>query len=270
MSTPMWFVKLIEKGFPARFALAGLTRAPVLGRLLDRWLFEGDEIVYLPRERVISVGREIEQPAQTMLPSQVVHHFIDRAQYHWIMNFCICRESSNCRDYPQTLGCLFLGKAVLDINPEMGRLVSREEAHAHATKCREAGLFHLVGKNKLDTVWLGLKSGDRLLTICNCCPCCCLWRFTPNIAPRIRSKISRMPGISVRVTENCQGCGTCVDTCFIKNIRLEDGLSVIGDGCLGCGNCVEACPNDAIVMVNQSGQHIDEVIRRLEKVVSVQ
>jgi len=32
---------------------------------------------------------------------------------------------------------------------------------------------------------------------------------------------------------------------------------------------VETCPNNAIVMVNQSGVHIDEVIQRLEKAVTV-
>jgi len=92
----------------------------------------------------------------------------------------------------------------------------------------------------------------------------------PYIDRRIRSKISRLPGISVHVTEDCQGCGTCVDACFVKNIRLENGHSVIGDDCMGCGNCVEICPNDAIVMVNGAGRHIDEVIQRLEKIVSVQ
>jgi NAD-dependent dihydropyrimidine dehydrogenase PreA subunit len=270
MSRPVWLVSLIEMGFPGRFALARLTRVPVLRKLLDRWLFEGDDIVYLPRERVISVGRDLGEPSQTVLPSQIVHHFIDRAEFHWIMNFCICRESSNCRDYPATLGCLFLGKAVLGINPKMGRLVSREEAHQHARKCRDAGLFHLVGKNKLDTVWLGVGPGDRLLTICNCCPCCCLWRFTPYIDRRIASKITRMPGISVRVTDQCTGCGTCSSSCFIDNIGQQDGRSVIGEACLGCGNCVETCPNGAIVMVNESGVHIDEVIRRLEKAVTVQ
>jgi len=270
MSRPVWLVKMIEMGFPYRFALARLTRAPVLGKLLDRWLFEGDDIIYLPRDRVISIGRDLEESQQTMLPSQIVHHFIDRAEYHWIMNFCICRESSNCRDYPITLGCLFLGKAVLGINPKLGRLVSREEAHRHARKCREAGLYHLVGKNKLDTVWLGVGPGEQLLTICNCCPCCCLWRFTPYIDRRIASKIRRMPGISVRVTESCTGCGVCIDACFINNIRQEGERAVIGDDCLGCGNCVEMCPDGAIVMVNESGVHIDEVIRRLENVVTVQ
>jgi ferredoxin len=270
MSRPVWLVKLIEAGFPGRFALARLTGVPLLGKLLDKWLFDGDDIVYLPRDRVITIGQSLEEPQQTVLPSQIVHHFIDRAEYHWIMDFCICRESSSCRDYPESLGCLFLGKAVLGINPKMGRLVSREEAHQHAKKCREAGLFHLVGKNRLDSVWLGVGPGERLLTICNCCPCCCLWRFIPYIDRRIASKITRLPGISVRVTDQCIGCGACTSSCFVKNIRQEDGHSVIGEGCLGCGNCVETCPNGAIIMVNESGVHIDEVIRRLEKVVSVQ
>jgi hypothetical protein len=56
----------------------------------------------------------------------------------------------------QSLGCLFMGKAVLGINPALGRLVSKEEAHEHIRRCNEKGLFHLIGRNKLDTVWLGI------------------------------------------------------------------------------------------------------------------
>ncbi|MCX6005614.1 MAG: 4Fe-4S binding protein [Chloroflexi bacterium] len=265
MSRPIWLVKLIEIGFPQRFLFARLTRVKILGRVLDRWLFEGDDIMYLPRDRVVSVDINLDTSDQLVLPSQVVHHFIETAGYHWIMNFCICRESSKCKDYPQNMGCLFLGKAVLGINPKLGRIVTREEAHEHVRKCREAGLFHLVGRNKLDTVWLGIKQGDQLLTICNCC----LWRFIPDIAPHIARKVTKMPGVQVEVTDACIGCGTCVSACFINNIKQINGHSVIGDGCLGCGNCVEACPNHAIKLIANDRQYVGNSIERLARVINV-
>ena len=270
MSRPIWMVKLIEIGFPLRFMLARLTRLPLLDRAFERWLFEKDDIIYVPKDRVVSVNQDLEPPGQTVLPSEVIHRFIDTANYHWVMNFCICRESSNCKDYPQSLGCLFMGKAVLGINPALGKLVSKEEAHEHIRRCNEKGLFHLVGRNKLDTVWLGVGPGENLLTVCNCCPCCCLWRFMPFINPQIAGKITRMPGVCVEVTEACTGCGTCQTACFIGKISLVEGRSMIAEGCVGCGHCVEICPNHAIKLSVNDNLYVDRSVERLVRVVSVE
>ena len=79
MSRPLWFVRLVKKIFPGRFLVARLTRVPVLGKMIERWLFEGDALIYLPRERVIHVGRSLEPPQEMVLPSQVVEHFIGPA-----------------------------------------------------------------------------------------------------------------------------------------------------------------------------------------------
>ena len=194
MSRPTWFIDLIKKTFPGRFRFAALTKVPIIGRAVDRALFAGDDIIYLPKDNVIPIGRAIPGPESLVLPSQIVEHFIEQAAYHWIMNFCICRDASACRDYPIALGCLFLGEAVLEINPQHGHLVSKEEALAHARRCREAGLVHLIGRNKLDTVWLGIGPSNKLMTICNCCPCCCLWRMLPQIDPAIGHKVQSSAG----------------------------------------------------------------------------
>jgi len=164
-----------------------LTRVPGFRGLIDKMLFDGDHLIYLPKDNVVNMNVEIEPPESMVLPSQVVEHFIQKARYHWIMNFCICRESTKCQDYPRDLGCLFLGEAVLNINPAFGRRVSKEEALEHVRRCREAGLVHLIGRNKLDTVWLGTGPGEKLLTICNCCPCCCLWLVLPTLHESIGS-----------------------------------------------------------------------------------
>ena len=254
MARPTWLVALIRAGFPARFMLAGLTRWPVLGNILEKWLFAGDDLVIVPSDRVIKIDRPIDLPDQVMLPSLLVERFINEANYHWIMDDCICRQASHCKDYPVGLGCLFLGQAALGINPKLGRRVSREEALAHARKCREAGLVHLIGRNKLDAVWLGVGPGNKLLTICNCCPCCCLWKVLPVISGDIGNRVKKMPGVSVRVTDGCSGCGICADkVCFINAISMDAGMAVISAACRGCGRCALACPLDAIVVDYDAG-----------------
>jgi hypothetical protein len=270
VSRPTWFVNLIKRTFPGRFYLARLTKTPVAGRAIDSMLFDGDDIIYLPKDGVIPVNREVGEFQSIVLPSQVVTHFIERARYHWIMNFCICRDASACRDYPVELGCLFLGEAVLRINPAHGRLVSKDEALAHARRCREAGLVHLIGRNKLDTVWLGAGPGSKLMTICNCCPCCCLWRMIPELEPTIGDKVARLPGVNVSVTDRCAGCGTCTEgICFVDAIRLVDGRATIGNACRGCGRCVETCPNEAIQLTVSGDMYVSDVIARLSSLVDV-
>jgi len=270
MSRPLWFVELLRKAYPGRFLAARLTKLPILGSSVDRWFFDGDDMIYLPKNRVIPVNQPVDIPGDMVLPSEVVEHFIERANYHWIMNACICRQAEGCRDYPVDLGCLFLGQAVLRINPRLGRLVTREEAREHVRRCREAGLVHLIGRNKLDTIWLGVGPGDRLLTICNCCPCCCLWRVLPHMAPKISSKIKRMPGVTVRVNHWCTGCGTCTqNVCFVDAIHVVDDQAAISDACRGCGCCISVCPQGAIEISIEYGQFAEESIAHISRLVEV-
>jgi ferredoxin len=270
MSRSLWFVQLIKRAFPRRFLAARATKVPIIGRILDHWLFEGDDLIYLPKDQVIEINQSLDMPGEMVLPSQVVEHFIEKANVHWIMNFCICRAAEKCEDYPIDLGCLFLGEAALGINPQLGRRVTKEEAREHVRHCREAGLVHLIGRNKLDTVWLGVGPGDKLLTVCNCCPCCCLWRVLPQVAPRISAKITRMPGVTVAVSDRCVGCGTCTGgVCFADAIHLVDSRAVISDACRGCGRCVEVCPHGAIEISIEYSQFVEESIARISPLVDV-
>jgi len=270
VSRPLWFVALLKRAFPGRFLMARLTRLPLVGPAVDRLLFAGDDIIYLPLNQAIPVHESPEMPGEMVLPSQVVEHFIEQASVHWIMDVCICRDAAHCHDYPVDLGCLFLGEAALGINPRLGRRVTKEEALAHVRRARQAGLVHMVGRNKLDTVWLGVGPGDRLLTICNCCPCCCLWRILPHLTPQIGDKVARMPGVTVTVTDRCIGCGTCAeDVCFVDAIHLDGGRAVITDACRGCGRCVTVCPQEAIELAVDDGRFLEESVHRLSALVDV-
>ena len=59
MSRPRWLVGLLKKAFPGRFLAAGATRMPVLGRMVDDWLFAGDDLIYLPKNRVIPINKTL-------------------------------------------------------------------------------------------------------------------------------------------------------------------------------------------------------------------
>ncbi len=284
MSRPLWFVKLCQKAYSARFFFARLSRLPPWGALADRVLFHGDRLFMLPSDPLVqraseqrSGGRRIEvqeavaPPEGVVLPSRVVEHFIEQASHLWIMNNCICRQTGHCQDYPIDLGCLFLGEPVLGIDPRLGRLVTKQEALAHIHRCEQAGLVHLIGRNKMDTIWLGVGPGEKLLTICNCCPCCCIWGTLPHMVPFISDKVRRMEGVQVTVNDRCVGCGRCTQgACWIGAIRLVDGRATIDDDlCRGCGRCVQACPQGAIELAIEYDHTIEKVIAQIAPLVDV-
>jgi NAD-dependent dihydropyrimidine dehydrogenase PreA subunit len=297
--------------------VAQATRLPILGKWLGRFFFDGDNMVYLPRDavvysaviqasqdepaqemhgaviqvargdhvqagsngaskgRVVEVRQSFDLPEDVVLPSQVVDHFIDQASDLWIMNACLCRQSEGCEDYPIDIGCLFMGRAVREINPALGRLVTREEAKAHVRRAREAGLVHLIGRNKLDSMWLGAGPGHQLLTVCNCCPCCCLFRVLPHLDELWSSKITRLPGVQVRVTDRCVGCGACTqDVCFVDAIQMVElehqaVRAQIGEGCVGCGRCVDVCPQQAIELLDAEGPLVEQAIARISPSIDI-
>jgi len=56
----------------------------------------------------------------------------------------------------------------------------------------------------------------------------------------------KLDGISIEVSEDCTGCGTCAEQCFISAIEVVDGKAIIGEYCRACGRCATVCPDQAI------------------------
>ena len=239
-------VRMLSKLFPLRFFFAKFTKLPLIGKTMDKMFFENDRIFYMPKDKVINIGQKIYEDDSIVLPSGVVNYFIDKSKHHVIMNFCICRSSKNCEHYPRDFGCLFLGEATLNIDPRLGKQVTKDEAKEYVKKCREADLVHLIGRNRLDSVWLKAKPPEKLLTICNCCECCCLWMMLPNLSREIGAKVTKLAGLEIKVTDKCTGCGECAKVCFVNAIKIVDQKAQINDNCRGCGRCVEKCRFNAI------------------------
>lgn len=264
-----FFKYFLRMTYPKRLYRYNFTNAlPSFARRIDREVMNGDDIVILPRDETVMIGRNIKEE-NIVLPSRLIDTFIDKSGYRCIMNSCICRDGSKCKDYPHELGCLFLGEAARDIHPDLGRSATKEEAKEHIRKCEEAGLIHLLGKGKFDTLWLDVYPGSKLMTICNCCPCCCITLVLPYLAPVLRDKITRMPGVRVEVTEECIGCGKCADSCVFGGLEMDGEKAFINEECRGCGRCIEACPQNAIELTFEDSNYVQTVIERLTPKVDV-
>ena len=276
-------VRVIKLTFKSRFTFAKLCRKiPLLAKIVDKLFFEEDDIQVLPRDssiksnkRVITeeipIDMDVELPENVMLPTQVLKEMIMKSKYHVIMDSCICRVSNDCKDYPQKLGCLFLGRGSKRISPKLGKAVSPEKAIKHVDKCQEAGLVHIIGRNKIDSVWLNTGPKEELLSICACCPCCCLWKMTPDLPEGIGKSFSKMDGVELKLDKTiCSGCGKCMkDICFVEAISVEDGKANIDMiKCRCCGRCAEICSTGALTIhMEESG--IKNSIERVESLIDL-
>ena len=274
---PYISVKGLSKVFWSRFGLAAFTkRSKLFNRVVTKTLFDGDDMVVLPmddvvRARRIEMDMDFEDGGEsTVLPSDIVKDIIDRSSDIFIMNFCLCRESNECDDFPRDRGCVFLGKGVHRIPEDFGHISTREEAKRYIDECTDLGLVHIIGRNKLDSIWLNTGHKRDLMTICNCCPCCCLWNMTRNISDEIGGVFKRLDGVSVSVdVDRCIGCGSCHDICFTKAVTIDNGKCSIDPGmCRGCGRCVEVCPTDSITL-EFDGSVVGREVDRIHSLVDL-
>jgi UDP-glucose 4-epimerase len=195
---------------------------------------------------IIPVHEAVQGAESVVLPYPLLDPLLAQASLRFIMNECMCRSGENCQQYPHNFGCLFLGDGVMEINSEMGRLASVEEARNHVRRAIEIGLVPLVVHTAFDGWMLGI-SYRRMLGICFCCDCCCAVRLGLKLGPPVFwDTVVRLPGLSVSVGAECIGCGRCVEACHVRAISLDDGLASINGHCKGCGRCAAVCPTGAI------------------------
>ncbi len=254
----------IKKTGKYKSRIANTTRIPLLGSLIDHLVFKRTNITFLPIDKTVA------STGSTVVPSDIVRHFIQTAGFRFLMNECICRAGIKCENYPETLGCIFLGESARNINPEIGREVSVEEALEHQEKCEKAGLIQMIGRDQVDDVWMGIDHGNKILTICNCCECCCLWASLPNLKRSIGDRIiHKMEGVDVRINDDCKGCGICEKHCFVDAISVIDDKSHINESCRGCGRCAQNCPENAVEVVITNSDAVNDVIQKITNIVEI-
>jgi ferredoxin len=237
---------------------------PVVSSLIKRILVaRGTSFTIIP------VHKEVELPGGTAMPISVVEHFVKEAACRVILDYCICRFAQTCKNYPIGHGCLFIGEGAREIESSVGRRVGIDEAVDHLREGIELGLVTVLGRIDIDAMILGVKKADRLMTICQCCPCCCLTASLHYASKGVRDIIVRLEGVEVNVTEDCTGCGACVDACIFKQMRVIDGRAVIGEECKGCGRCAVACKTGAIKITLNDSNYVNACIERIREHVDV-
>ena len=261
---------IVNRIFNWRFWIAKLTKkSDLIKKIVEKMLFEKDEIVVIPN--AISVNKKIEAENSEFLPSEVIKAVVERCDDIVIMNSCLCRTSTNCQDYPQDIGCIFLGPTSRKIPRSICREATVEEAFEQIDRADEAGLSHIIGRNKIDTVWMNVRPGEGLLTICHCCPCCCLWKVYPSLHSDITDKMERLSGVSVDYDpDKCKRCMKCLkDVCMFHAIRKDnDKIAIDNDICKGCGLCVNTCKFDALT-ITYDDETIDNVVNRLDNLIEI-
>ena len=276
-------VKFIKLTFKSRFLLAKTCKKiPPVAKIVDKLLFDGDDIQVIPRTiksdnlilENIEINREIPASEESVIPNDVLKEMVRSSRYHFIMDFCICRVSSDCSDYPHELGCLFLGKGTKRISHKFGRMVNSDEAIEHIDRCHDVGLVHIIGRNKIDSVWLNTGPKEELLSICHCCPCCCLWKMVPELPDEISKGFTPMIGVEIEFNQDlCRGCGKCAadNICFVNAIKIQNGKAIIDNQiCRKCGKCVEICNDEALTVFIEPNavMHSIERVKRLVNVES--
>jgi len=240
------------------------TRIPFFGEIFHPWFRD-----YNLHMTVIPVNARLPVPESTPLPMALLEYLIAEASFRFMFYRCPCREMFECEDYPRDIGCIFLGRDARRIDRTWGRQASAAECLAHAERAVSLGLVPMFGKFRMDNIGLGIPDRKRLISICFCCECCCLFRYTPLVAPQIQERIRRLEGITVRVNDGCDSCGKCLDVCAMGAISLNGVAEIDQRLCKGCGRCAAVCPIGAIEVVIESTVAKEEILARLRGVADI-
>jgi UDP-glucose 4-epimerase len=241
-----------------------MTNWPIIGpigmKALDN---ENIHLTYIP------ISEKVELPGSSALPTSIVEHFIEKACHRVILHRCPCRSENGCKDFNPYLGCTFLGSAARDVDPEVGRHVTKEEALEHLRQATEAGLVSCLGRFKGDAMMLGVKDHAHLMTICHCCPCCCIGTSFKYGSREVKDMVVRLEGLEVEISDNCNGCGLCVDACIFNAIEINNRAARVGESCNGCGRCLDACRRGAVRISIDNSRFIEDCITRISNKVDV-
>lgn len=177
------------------------------------------------------------------------------------VGICYCRHKmnhlGNACDAPLEICMTFNSTAESLIKHDIAKEIDGQECLELLDKAYEYNLVQF-GEN--------VRSGVNF--ICNCCGCCC----EALIAARqfaFLNPISTTNFLPEIDTEQCVGCGKCVEICPVEAVSLvstndsqhkkQKKAKLDERICLGCGVCVRNCPQDCLHLVEREERVITPV-----------
>lgn len=206
------------------------------------------------------------------LPPAVAIELIKRSKHLHILDKCLCRHGRNCENHTHDIGCLFLGATGLDIVPSFSHKVSEEEAIGHVENALKEGLLPTVGRFRVDNYAFLTPDKHTLLGICFCCSCCCFLSYYRHAPQSLNTKINPwLSGLQIDIDkEKCQGCGTCMETCYMDAISIENGTAVHAETCRGCGRCAKNCPNGTVTVTLSDPTYFGRTVEKYYSIVKLE
>jgi ferredoxin len=204
---------------------------------------------------------------ERVLPFKVARDVVLKSNDSIAVGTCVCRSASQgtCLPPPYEV-CLFVGDPFASFiaaeNP-MFRKISQDEAVKVLEFAHEKGFVH--------TAYFKKEMANRFMAICNCCSCCCIgirmWNLLEGAVP-----IMAPSGYVSQISDDCNGCGDCLDACHFKAISFDSGgeKAVVNLAkCMGCGVCEDICPVGAISLRREPSKgeplDIEELVVKLSR-----
>ncbi|WAC05632.1 MAG: 4Fe-4S binding protein [Methanoregula sp.] len=107
-------------------------------------------------------------------------------------------------------------------------------------RCKYANIDTITLAEKIDAKLFGKEMPVKMRIAISGCPNACTSPMLNEIGVIGRIRPVRKEGL-------CTGCGTCVQYCKERAIRIKNGISVLDPKkCVQCGVCVHSCPFDII------------------------
>jgi len=201
--------------------------------------------------RVIPVSTEVKADLHVHRYEDV-RRMVEEAK-SFLLQDCMCREEqgllgNRCK-YPLDVCLGFSNEEdAYERYPQMGKIISKEEAFKVIDRAEEAGLVHL-----------SYNVGEGQDFVCACCSCCC-GMLRAVKAFNIPNAIAKSNFVAEIDQGSCTPCGVCKDErCQMDAIVEEkDEYRVLAERCIGCGACAPACPAEAITLVRKPEAERDE------------
>lgn len=244
-----------------------LSKLPIFRKLVTQRIAEDDFGAYVP------INQSLGTYENQVIPYVVFKHFIDKASNIFMLKACPCRMYNDCQDHDKTLGCIYMGEDTLKLllTEDRGGVATKEEALERVKLAIDDGLIPLLGRAMDEAEGFGVPDTGHFMSMCFCCPCCCVDGKIVRYASKGLNMFTRMEGITVKVDEDlCVGCGECLEICVFTGMEMIDGKARVNqENCLGCGRCVSICPQEAISITITDPSYVDKLIKKLESHVEV-